>query len=209
MKLTVSILAIAALWGCRSRGDDASAVRGDEVEAPDCLAGQDHEAADVDISACPPLPLYPDPATMMTPNGPVTVDLGAWEIYPGYKYGSLVDGANGGKELHDQNDGVTPVDDVLVTCWAKNYYRLISYLRNPPPSYVALHETGNQMRFFQFLSDARQGGGMAWGGRIASYQNHLVKWNNTVNASGVCLQHTKSEFDTYAAARLQQVQAQN
>lgn len=173
-----------------------------ERTADDCLADQDMDAADVDVSACPEIPSLPRPAMM----GGVSVSLGAWEIGTTadgdtYKYGSLTDAdADGGPRMLEFDGGSVAVNAENLQCWAKGYYRLRTILQNPPSEYVALRSAGFQVRFFQFQTDHRNG---ATGYRgISSYQNHLVKWVTVVSAAGECDQPTLSEFRAYASSEL-------
>ena len=163
-----------------------------------CLDGQDMDAADVDIKACPALPDAPEEAAM----GKETIDLGAWEIGTTadgdtYKYGSLT-GTNPRKLKFD--GGTVAVNDKNVECWAKGYYRLRKMLQTPPAAYVALHKAGFQFRFFQFQSDLRNGS--TGYKEISSFQDHLVKWVTVITAAGVCQQPTMSKFRAYAKDEL-------
>jgi len=163
-----------------------------------CLDGQDMDAADIDIKACPALPDIPDDA----PMGKETIDLGAYEIGTTadgdtYKYGSLT-GTNPRKLKFD--GGTVAVNDKNIECWAKGYYRLRKMLQTPPAAYVALHKAGFQFRFFQFQSDLRNGS--TGYKEISSFQDHLVKWVTVITAAGVCQQPTVSKFRAYAKDEL-------
>lgn len=165
-----------------------------------CLDGQDMDAADVDISACPALPDAPEEATM---GASTPIEMGAWEIGTTsdkltYKYGSLI-GSNPRKLKHDT--GTSEVNDLNIECWAKGYYRLRKILQTPPAAYVALHKAKFQYRFFQFQSDLRNG---ATGYKeISSFQDHLVKWVTVITKAGVCEQPTLTKFRDYAKAELE------
>ena len=162
-----------------------------------CLAGQDLNGDDVDISSCPPLP--PIPAEVLLGETGQNVSLGAWEIGQTaeghvYKYGSL-DFANDGTATLDYDDGSTTVDATNLGCWAKGYFRLRAILRDPPDSYRTLRDAGFQYRFFQFQTDLRNG---PTGYRqISSYRDHLVKWVTLIDEDGVCDQPTLQEFLEY------------
>lgn len=166
-----------------------------------CLDGQDMDAKDVDISACPEIPSIPDDAKM----GKETISLGAWEIGTTadgetYKYGTLSKpGTNPRKLTYD--GGSVEVNAENVECWAKGYYRLRKILQDPPAEYVALHKAGFQYRFFQFQTDLRNG--PTGYKEIASFQDHLVKWVTVVSSKGVCQQPTLSKFRDYAKAELE------
>lgn len=168
--------------------------------ADDCLDGQDMDAADVDISACPALPSIPDDA----PMGKDSVGLGAWELGTTaegetYKYGTLSKPGTNPRVLKYEG-GSTEVNDLNVECWAKGYYRLRKILQDPPAEYVALRDAGFQYRFFQFQTDLRNG--PTGFKQIASFQDHLVKWVTVISAKGVCQQPTLSKFRTYAKGEL-------
>lgn len=179
---------------------DAAAAPTSTSKAPEdrCLDGQDMDAADVDVTACPPAPDFPEEATM----GKATIDLGAWEIGTTvdgatYKYGSFT-GSNPRKLRYE--GGSAAVNDQNLECWAKGYYRLRKILQTPPAAYVALHKAGFQYRFFQFQTDLRNG---KTGYReISSFQDHLVKWVTVISTAGVCEQPTLSKFREYAKGEL-------
>jgi hypothetical protein len=175
-----------------------------------CLDGQDLDAADVDVSSCPPIPSIPAKA-MFQNNKKVMVDLGAWEIgttstKETYKYGTLSAPTTNPRVL-TFDTGSAPVNEENVQCWAKGYYRLRAILQNPPAEYVALRKlknpkdpSGFQYRFFQFQTDLRNG---PTGYRaISSFQEHLVKWVTVVNKDGTCEQPTFTKFQKYAATEL-------
>jgi hypothetical protein len=166
----------------------------------DCLAGQDLDADDVDVTTCPPLPQYPEAARV----GTASVSLGAWELGTTstgetYKYGGLSTTEEGTTVLTFEG-GSAPVDETNLTCWAKGYYRLRSILHNPPAEWLALRGAGFQHRFFQFQTDLRNGS--TGYRRIASYMDHLVKWVTVVGVDGSCEQPTLRKFRAYAAAEL-------
>jgi hypothetical protein len=172
--------------------------------ADDCLAGQDMDAADVDISQCPALPVLPEEAPM--PGAKEPIGLGAWELGTTkdgdtYKYGSLSKPGTTPRTLKFmEGSGTTEVNAENLECWAKGYYRLRKILQDPPAEYVALHKAGFQFRFFQFQTDLRNG---ATGYKsIASFQDHLVKWVTVISKTGQCQQPTLSKFKSYAAAEL-------
>jgi hypothetical protein len=165
-----------------------------------CLDGQDMDAADVDVSACPPIPEIPDEA----PLGKDAIDLGAWEIGTtsdgeNYKYGTL-SAPTSNPRILKYSGGSSPVNAENLECWAKGYYRLRKILQDPPAAYVALRKGGFQFRFFQFQTDLRNG---TTGYReISSFQDHLVKWVTIVSAKGACEQPTLSKFRQYAKDEL-------
>jgi hypothetical protein len=171
------------------------------LSTPDkCLDGQDMDAADVDVKACPPIPEIPEDAKM----GTKTIDLGAWELGEtadgeAYKYGTLSAPTTNPRKL-DYDGGSVAVNAQNLECWAKGYYRLRKILQDAPPEYVALHKAGFQFRFFQFQTDLRNGptGYKA----ISSFQDHLVKWVTVISAQGVCQQPTLSKFKAYAKSEL-------
>jgi hypothetical protein len=175
---------------------------GSVYTADNCIAGQDLNAADIDISNCPALPSDPAPVALGTTGQ--SIDLGAWEIGQtaegqAYEYGSLSE-ANGTPRVLSFDGGSTTVNDGNITCWAKGYYRLRAILQNPPADYVKLHDAHFQWRFFQFQTDLRNG---ATGFReITSYMDHLVKWVTRVEVDGTCTQPTLDKFQTYLTAEL-------
>jgi hypothetical protein len=159
------------------------------------------DAADVDISHCPELPVDPDDA----PLGADMVSLGAWEIGTtaagdNYKYGSLTFPDGGGPRVLEFDGGSVAVNTENVTCWAKGYYRLRKMLQNPPHEYVVLRNAHFQYRFFQFQTDLRNG--PTGYRRISSYQNHLVKWVTVISNTGECQQPTWTQFRDYARSEL-------
>lgn len=169
-----------------------------------CLDGQDMDADDVDVSACPAIPSIPADALL----GKKKVSLGAWEIGTTadgetYKYGTLsAPGTN--PRILSYSDGEVSGDVAVnaenLECWAKGYYRLRKMLQDPPAEYVALHKANFQYRFFQFQTDLRNG---PTGFRqISSFQDHLVKWVTVINAKGVCEQPTLTKFREYAKSEL-------
>lgn len=185
----------------------AEADAGDELkksssQSPEdrCLDGQDMDAADVDVSACPPIPSMPASVKV----GKENYSLGAWEIGTTaegevYKYGTLsAPGTN--PRVLTYEGGSTEVNAENLECWAKGYYRLRRILQDPPAEYVALRKAGFQYRFFQFQTDLRNGptGYKA----LASFQDHLVKWVTVINSKGVCEQPTLSKFRDYAKKEL-------
>jgi hypothetical protein len=166
-----------------------------------CLDGQDMDAADVDVSACPAIPSMPAEALL----GKKKVSLGAWEIGTTadgetYKYGTLSAPSTNPRIL-SYDGGEVAVNAENLECWAKGYYRLRKILQDPPAEYVALHDAGFQYRFFQFQTDLRNG---TTGFRqISSFQDHLVKWVTVINAKGVCEQPTLTKFRDYAKGELE------
>lgn len=166
-----------------------------------CLDGQDMDAADVDISKCPAIPVLPEDV----PNGKKdSFSLGAWEIGTTadgatYVYGSLSAPTSKPRTLY-YDGGSVAVNDGNLECWAKGYYRLRKILQTPPAEYMALRKAGYQYRFFQFQTDLRNGptGYKA----ISSFQDHLVKWVTVVTAKGVCQQPTLGKFREYAKSEL-------
>jgi len=178
--------------------DPSAATSSSKLPEDRCLDGQDMDAADVDLKACPALPDAPEEAMM----GKEKIELGAWEIGTTadgdtYKYGSLT-GSNPRKLKFD--GGSVAVNDQNVECWAKGYYRLRKILQTPPAAYVALHKAGFQFRFFQFQTDLRNG--KTGYKEISSFQDHLVKWVTVIDAKGVCQQPTMKAFRDYAKAEL-------
>jgi hypothetical protein len=171
-------------------------------QAPEdrCLDGQDMDAPDVDVSACPPVPEIPKEALL----GKAKVSLGAWEIGTTadgetYKYGTLSAPTTNPRMLSYEG-GEVAVNAGNLECWSKGYHRLRKMLQDPPAAYVALHAKGFQFRFFQFQTDLRNG---ATGYRkISSFQDHLVKWVTVINAQGVCEQPTLTKFRDYAKSEL-------
>lgn len=167
-----------------------------------CLDGQDLNAADVDISACPALPSIPD----TVPYGKDDeFDLGAWEMGTltngeTYKYGTLTTPVAGGTRKLTYDGGSADVNQGELDCWAKSYYRLRKILQDPPIEYVTLRKAGFQYRFFQFQSDLRNGptGYKA----ISSFEDHLVKWVSVISKSGVCTAPTLQAFIDYAKDEL-------
>ena len=179
------------------------------LSTPDaCIDGQDLDAADIDITACPTLPKLPEDAPMAG-NKKDMVSLGAWEIGTTkegdtYKYGSF--NAPGTDPFADrtlsfmEETGSTTVNKENLECWAKGYYRLRKILQDPPAEYVTLRKAGFQYRFFQFQTDLRNG--PTGYKSIASFQDHLVKWVTVVNKNGSCTQPTLSKFREYAKGEL-------
>lgn len=170
--------------------------------SPDaCLDGQDMDAADVDVKACPAIPEIPEDTKV---NGK-KVSLGAWEIGTTadgdtYKYGTLSDPASLPRTLEFEG-GSVKVDDKNLECWAKGYYRLRKILQNAPKEWVALRDAGFQYRFFQFQTDLRNG--PTGYKQISSFQDHLVKWVTVLGKDGVCQQPTLSKFRAYAKGELE------
>ena len=168
-----------------------------------CLDGQDMDAADVDVSKCPAIPMAPE-SVPIGKDGKDEYELGAWEIGTTangdtYKYGSLsAPGTN--PRILKFDGGTVAVNDKNLECWAKGYYRLRKILQNPPAEYVALRKAKFQVRFFQFQSDLRNGptGYKA----ISSFQDHLVKWVTVITKAGVCEQPTLTKFRDYAKGEL-------
>jgi len=165
-----------------------------------CLDGQDMDAADVDVSACPAIPSIPADA----PMGKEKINLGAWEIGTtadgdNYKYGTLSAPTTNPRIL-SFDGGTVAVNAENLECWAKGYYRLRKILQDAPAEYVALHKAGFQFRFFQFQTDLRNG--PTGYTKISSFQDHLVKWVTVINAKGVCQQPTLSKFRDYAKSEL-------
>jgi hypothetical protein len=184
---------------------DAAPVDAGPAPTPDnCLDGQDMDAADVDISKCPPLPSAPGTVKLAGKK----IELGAWEIGTtsnglNYAYGSLSAPNTSPRVLNYAEPtpaGMVPVNDGNVECWAKGYYRLRKILQAPPAEWVALKNAGFQFRFFQFQTDLRNGptGFKA----ISSFQDHLVKWVTVINKAGVCQQPTFTKFKNYAKSEL-------
>lgn len=169
----------------------------------DCLDGQDMDAADIDISRCPPIPALPEDAEM---NGK-SIGLGAWELGTTaegdtYKYGKLSSPKSNPRTLSFmEGGGSTEVNQENLDCWAKGYYRLRKILQDPPAEYVALHKAGYQFRFFQFQTDLRNG--PTGFKQISSFQDHLVKWVTVISKTGQCQQPTLSKFKAYAAGELE------
>jgi len=216
--ILLSFMTLAAMFGssCRASGD-GSTLRDEPVRPADppqeedavepltadnCLGDQDMNAEDVDISRCPDLPEYPEPATLGDTR--TQVRLGAWEIGTTaegetYKYGSLSEPGTSPRVL-SFGGGQTNVTEDNIVCWAKGYYRLRKMLQNPPADYLKLHAAGFQQSFFQFLTDLRNG--RTGFQRVTSYQDHLVKWVTVIRTDGVCVQPTLARFEQYAAAEL-------
>ncbi|MDB4936640.1 MAG: hypothetical protein JWP87_3612 [Labilithrix sp.] len=172
-------------------------------QAPEdrCLDGQDMDAADVDVSKCPPIPSIPEEVPFGKNDA---FDLGAWEIGTTadgatYKYGTLSAPTTNPRTLK-YDGGSAAVNAGNLECWAKGYYRLRTMLQNPPAEYLALRKAGFQYRFFQFQSDLRNGptGYKA----ISSFEDHLVKWVTVITAQGVCQQPTLTKFRDYAKGEL-------
>ncbi len=168
-----------------------------------CLDGQDLNAADVDIKACPAIPASPA-------DGPVgkemkeKISLGAWEIGTTangevYKYGKL-SAPNTDPRILTFDTGTVAVNKQNLDCWAKGYYRLRKILQDPPAEYMALRKAGFQYRFFQFQTDLRNGptGYKA----ISSFEDHLVKWVTVITAQGVCQPPTLDKFRDYSKNEL-------
>lgn len=180
--------------------EDAGAPLPTVWTADNCLAGQDMDAEDVDVSHCPPLPEYPEGVKV----GSEMVSLGAWEIGTTasgetYKYGGLT-ASEGGPTILSFEGGTTEVNAGNVLCWSKAYYRLRKILQDPPREWLALRAAHFQYRFFQFQTDLRNGStGFK---KISSYQDHLVKWVAVITTTGVCQQPTLSKFRSYAAGEL-------
>jgi hypothetical protein len=174
----------------------------DELASEDCLADQDLNEADVDISTCLSLPRYPESAFLGDTG--TSVSLGAWELGQTaegerYKYGQLSADDDGVVTL-SYSGGSTEVDEINLECWAKGYYRLHAILQDPPQNYVALKEAGFQGSFFQFQTDLRNG---STGFRqISSYRDHLIKWVTVIDQDGVCDQPTLQEFVDYVDGEL-------
>lgn len=167
-----------------------------------CLAGQDPNAAEIDISTCAPIPEAPESAVLG--DSAQYISLGAWELGQTregatYKYGYL-SAAGDEPRVLEYDGGETEVDDVNLDCWAKGYYRLHQILQNPPESYVKLREAGFQGRFFQFQTDLRNG--PTGFRRVSSYMDHLVKWVTLVRTDGACIVPSYDEFDVYAQREL-------
>jgi hypothetical protein len=169
--------------------------------SPDkCLDGQDMDAADVDVSKCPPIPSIP---ADISSAGKKT-SLGAWELGTSaegenYVYGTLSDPASSPRTL-TFDGGTTTVNKENLECWAKGYYRLRKILQAPPAEWVTLRDKGFQFRFFQFQTDLRNGPTGYKG--ISSFQDHLVKWVTVISTKGVCEQPTLTKFKTYAKSEL-------
>ncbi len=176
------------------------------LTADNCLDGQDMDAADVDISACPEIPALPEEAPMAG-NAKDMVSLGAWEIGTTkegetYKYGKLSKPGTTPRVLtFMEGSGTTEVNKENLECWAKGYYRLRKILQAPPAEYVALRKAGFQYRFFQFQTDLRNGPTGYKG--LASFQDHLVKWVTVISKTGTCQQPTLTKFREYAKGELQ------
>lgn len=170
-----------------------------------CIDGQDLDAADVDISACPEIPALPEDAPMAG-NAKDMVGLGAWEIGTTkegdtYKYGKLSKPGTTPRVLtFMEGSGTTEVNAENLQCWAKGYYRLRKILQNPPAEYVALRKAGFQYRFFQFQTDLRNG--PTGYKQISSFQDHLVKWVTVISKTGVCQPPTLTKFREYAKSEL-------
>lgn len=206
----VLALTTIGLVGCASDNtdDDGSGEQSEQsvtaaATADNCLGTQDLDAPDVDISACPPIPSLPENARLGA-GGP-SLSLGNWELGTTasgqvYKYGSLSRPGTSPRKL-SYDSGSDEVNDGNLQCWAKGYYRLRKYLKDPPREYVALRKAGFQGRFFQFQTDLRNG--PTGFRRISSYMDHLVKWVTVVQADGSCDQPTLSEFRDYAKSELQ------
>ena len=165
-----------------------------------CLDGQDLDAADVDVSKCPPIPSIPADA----PMGKETINLGAWEMGTtadgdNYKYGTLSSPTSNPRVL-SFDGGMVAVNAENLECWAKGYYRLRKILQDPPAEYVALHKAHFQYRFFQFQSDLRNG--PTGFKQITSFEDHLVKWVTVITAQGVCQPPTLTKFRDYAKGEL-------
>jgi hypothetical protein len=165
-----------------------------------CLDGQDMDAADVDVKACPAIPSLPNDVKV----GKEKYSLGAWELGTTskgatYVYGSLSAPTSSPRTLTYEG-GEVEVNDKNLECWAKGYYRLRKILQNPPAEYVTLRKAGFQYRFFQFQTDLRNGPTGYRG--ISSFQDHLVKWVTVISAQGVCQQPTLSKFREYAKSEL-------
>ncbi len=174
---------------------------GTTVAADKCLDGQDMDADDVDIAACPAIPNIPADVTVKGKK----VSLGAWELGQtkdgeAYKYGTLSAPNESGERTLEYDGGSVAVNKENLECWAKGYYRLIKILQDPPAEWLALRDKGFQYRFFQFQTDLRNGptGFKA----ISSFQDHLIKWVTVISKSGVCEQPTLSKFKSYAKSEL-------
>ncbi|MBX3258820.1 MAG: hypothetical protein KIS78_31540 [Labilithrix sp.] len=180
--------------------DDEDGPAASKAPEDRCLDGQDMDAADVDVSACPEIPSIPADA----PLGEAKISLGAWEIGTTadgetYKYGTLsAPGTN--PRVLSYDGGSVAVNAENLECWAKGYYRLRKMLQDAPAEYVALRKAGFQYRFFQFQSDLRNG--PTGYKKISSFQDHLVKWVTVINAQGVCEQPTLTKFREYAKSEL-------
>lgn len=205
--LTVASLAACSSSRAQSESRSTRSSADTVITADNCLGDQDLDAADVDVSACPPIPALPDDAPIggeLVDGGSASVSLGAWEIGTTtggdtYKYGSLTE-PDAGARMLEFDGGTAAVNAENLVCWAKGYYRLRAILQNPPREYVALRNAHFQYRFFQFQTDLRNG---ATGYRkISSYMDHLVKWVTVVSATGECQQPTLGKFRSYAASEL-------
>jgi hypothetical protein len=184
-------------------GTDGEPAKPTTLTADNCLDGQDMDAADIDVSACPEIPTIPDDAPMAG-NKKDMVSLGAWEIGTTkegdtYVYGTLSKPGTTPRTL-SFDGGKTEVNAENLECWAKGYYRLRKILQDPPAEYVALRKAGFQYRFFQFQTDLRNGPTGYKG--LASFQDHLVKWVTVISKTGTCQQPTLSKFREYAAGEL-------
>lgn len=185
-----------------AKKDGGASTPSTAVQGPEdtCLDGQDMDAADVDISKCPPIPSIPADA----PLGKEKVSLGAWEIGTTadgdtYKYGTLSAPTTNPRVLNFEGGSVA-VNKENLECWGKGYYRLRKILQDAPAEYLTLRKAGYQFRFFQFQTDQRNGPtGFT---KISSFQDHLVKWVTVINAQGVCQQPTLSKFRDYAKGEL-------
>lgn len=176
-----------------------------ESSIENCLAGQDLNAEDVDISSCPELPVKPISARLG--NSSDFINLGAWELGQTaegleYKYGTLNFNSDGSRRLNFSNGGGSSnVNSENVICWAKGYYRLLAILQNPPVDYLKLRSNNFQVRFFQFQTDLRNG--LTGYTQISSYRDHLVKWVTFIEQDGTCVQPTLARFETYLSNELE------
>jgi hypothetical protein len=173
-----------------------------EATADNCLDGQDMDAADVDVKSCPEVPSMPAKAPMGAEG--TKVDLGAWEIGTTaegatYKYGSLSKPGTTPRVLNFDG-GSSEVNAENLECWAKGYYRLRKILQDPPAEYVALKKAGFQYRFFQFQTDLRNGS--TGYKKVASFEDHLVKWVTVIAKDGTCQQTTRAAFRDYSKSEL-------
>lgn len=178
-----------------------------EYTADNCLEGQDLSAADVDISNCPAVPVYPESAPVTVgENQTREASLGAWELEKTAEGDTYAIGSfNSPDEAPRTFSESEAADEKNIECWAKGYYRLRAILQNPPASYVNLSEAGYQKSFFQYQVDKRVGAtGFAKG--VKSYGDSLVKWVTIIekdeNGDYVCNQTTSKEFDDYAKREL-------
>jgi hypothetical protein len=180
--------------------DPVKPAPGTVTTADKCLDGQDMDAADVDIAACPAIPAIPE---SMTVKGKKT-DLGAWELGTTsdgatYKYGTLSAPTSNPRTLSFEGGSVA-VNAENLECWSKGYHRLRKMLQDPPAEWIALRDAGFQYRFFQFQTDLRNG--PTGFKTISSFQDHLIKWVTVISTKGVCEQPTLAKFKSYAKSEL-------